>query len=277
MTTRELAHTWIDELNDEAFNAVMSVLKIFHEQSNSTKNKSLRGAWSFAADPELRGYIFSGWAKEGSADTVAFNLESLNIVMFDADVTLYAVWDKILYTVIYNVGPSDVHIPTNTAVIWEDKPLDNYATVQGRPGYTFVGWYGVAQERDANGNPIVISADSRLASTASFGDIVKELGLTDATVPTEGITLYAHYKGEITTLTYAVKPGEGKGWVSNSSDTLNVGDGVPKGSDATPDPGDEFLGWYDERGECLSREADWQDEYGSSRKLMARFEPEGTR
>ena len=194
------------------------------------------------------GYIFSGWAKEGSADTVAFNLESLNIVMFDADVTLYAVWDKILYTVIYNVGPSDVHIPTNTAVIWEDKPLDNYATVQGRPGYTFVGWYGVAQERDANGNPIVISADSRLASTASFGDIVKELGLTDATVPTEGITLYAHYKGEITTLTYAAKPGEGKGWVSNSSDTLNVGDGVPKCSYATPDPGYEFLGWYDRQG-----------------------------
>ena len=46
---------------------------------------------------------------------------------------------------------------------------------------------------------------------------------------------------------------------------------------AYPDEGFEFLGWYDERGECLSREADWQDEYGSSRKLMARFEPEGTR
>ncbi len=61
MTTRELAHTWIDELNDEAFNAVMSVLKIFHEQSNSTKNKSLRGAWSFAADPELIPLEKSAW------------------------------------------------------------------------------------------------------------------------------------------------------------------------------------------------------------------------
>ena len=41
---------------------------------------------------------------------------------------------------------------------------------------------------------------------------------------------------------------------------------------AYPDEGFSFAGWYDEVGTHVSAEADWNDEYGSSRQLTARFE-----
>ena len=40
---------------------------------------------------------------------------------------------------------------------------------------------------------------------------------------------------------------------------------------AYPDEGFAFTGWYDEVGALASREADWMDEYGTSRVLTARF------
>ena len=40
---------------------------------------------------------------------------------------------------------------------------------------------------------------------------------------------------------------------------------------AYPDVDHAFAGWFDESGACASRERDWEDEYGSSRVLTARF------
>lgn len=40
---------------------------------------------------------------------------------------------------------------------------------------------------------------------------------------------------------------------------------------AYPDNGWAFEGWYDEKGTLMSAQADWQDEYGVSRQLTARF------
>lgn len=42
---------------------------------------------------------------------------------------------------------------------------------------------------------------------------------------------------------------------------------------AVPEPGAAFKGWYDPAGALLSAEQVWQDTYGSSRVLTARFEP----
>ena len=41
---------------------------------------------------------------------------------------------------------------------------------------------------------------------------------------------------------------------------------------AYPDEGFAFAGWYNERGQLVSGETDWLDEYGTSRVLTARFE-----
>ncbi|MBQ9042571.1 MAG: hypothetical protein IJ111_07120 [Eggerthellaceae bacterium] len=41
---------------------------------------------------------------------------------------------------------------------------------------------------------------------------------------------------------------------------------------AYPDEGSAFSGWFDEAGACASREQDWQDAYGTPRRLIARFE-----
>ena len=41
---------------------------------------------------------------------------------------------------------------------------------------------------------------------------------------------------------------------------------------AYPADGYAFSGWFDESGACASRERDWQDDYGASRRLAARFE-----
>ena len=40
---------------------------------------------------------------------------------------------------------------------------------------------------------------------------------------------------------------------------------------AYPDDSHAFEGWYDQAGTLVSREADWMDEYGTSRVLTARF------
>ncbi|MBQ9045918.1 MAG: hypothetical protein IJ112_08245 [Oscillospiraceae bacterium] len=40
---------------------------------------------------------------------------------------------------------------------------------------------------------------------------------------------------------------------------------------AYPEPGASFLGWYDEQGTRISKELAFEDEYGSSRMLIARF------
>lgn len=41
---------------------------------------------------------------------------------------------------------------------------------------------------------------------------------------------------------------------------------------AYPDEGFSFAGWYDEAGVLVSQDADWMDEYGTSRVLEARFD-----
>ncbi len=41
---------------------------------------------------------------------------------------------------------------------------------------------------------------------------------------------------------------------------------------AYPDEGFSFAGWYDEAGLLVSQDADWMDEYGTSRVLEARFD-----
>ena len=43
---------------------------------------------------------------------------------------------------------------------------------------------------------------------------------------------------------------------------------------AYPDKGFAFAGWYDELGELVCSDADWMDEYGTSRVLTARFAKE---
>lgn len=40
---------------------------------------------------------------------------------------------------------------------------------------------------------------------------------------------------------------------------------------AYPAEGRAFVGWFDERGEMVFADADWQDTYGASRRLVARF------
>ena len=44
---------------------------------------------------------------------------------------------------------------------------------------------------------------------------------------------------------------------------------------AYPDEGMRFLGWYDEKGRPVSKEAEWVDAYGTSRILTARFARKG--
>lgn len=41
---------------------------------------------------------------------------------------------------------------------------------------------------------------------------------------------------------------------------------------AYPDEGKSFVGWYDESGACVNSKSVWIDEYGTSRKLTAKFE-----
>ena len=63
MSTREWAYNMIEELTEEDFNTLIGVLKVMHEHSKRIKKKSVRGAWSFAANPDLVPLEEGAWEK----------------------------------------------------------------------------------------------------------------------------------------------------------------------------------------------------------------------
>ena len=89
-----------------------------------------------ATEPVRDGYSFLGWARSSLADTPDYQLG--DIYAENADLTLYAVWKQMRFTVRYDANGGTGAPASQTKTRGEDLILAD--TVPTRSGYDFLGW-----------------------------------------------------------------------------------------------------------------------------------------
>jgi uncharacterized repeat protein (TIGR02543 family) len=177
----------------------------------------------YSPAPSLEGYSFLGWSETQGATVPDFAPGgSSSIVMADANVTLYAVFQIIpTYAVTYNANGGS-GTPTDTGVYHAgDSATVLFNVTPSRPGYNFLGW-----------------ATSSTASSPNF----TSSGASTLTVQHSNITLYAVYQ-LIPTYSVTYNVGAGSGTTSDNNmytagSTVTVQFGTPPSR-----PGYNFLGW----------------------------------
>lgn len=155
--------------------------------------------------PEKVGYTFGGWFTDEACEN-----EYTFGGAVTADITLYAKWEVIEYTVSFEgADVADITVAYNNKLT---KPVDPTSV-----GYTFGGWY----------------KDSQCENAFDFeNDVI-----------TENITLYAKWTINVYTVTFNTNEG-------SAVEPVNVdhGNKVTKPEDPTKE-GYVFGGWFTEEGE----------------------------
>jgi len=160
-----------------------------------------------SGQPTRAGYIFQGWAQSSSALTAQY--QPGGSYTTNANITLYAVWKGIPYTVTLDanggsVSPASINVTNGGAYSALPTPA--------RGGHIFDGWY-----------------------TADGGKVNK----TDTVNLTGNTTLYARWTGNSYTVTLNANGG------SVSSGSITVTNGGAYSALPTPDRSDyRFDGWY---------------------------------
>ena len=112
--------------------------------------------------PQKLGYSFEGWFLDAG-----FNSPYSNEALYDTDITVYAKWSIITYTIDYEIGSGETlngTMPTSYTV--EDNPLD-LPTVS-RENYDFVGW-----SKDA-ANGIMLDTTAKNAEDLHLKSVMRE-------------------------------------------------------------------------------------------------------
>ncbi len=89
------------------------------------------------------GYIFKGWSTSSTGTAVYISTESIitpsTFTVRESDVTLYAVWEPIKVTVIFDSNGSNDSPNPNTILVEYDSEYGTLATIE-KTGYDFLGW-----------------------------------------------------------------------------------------------------------------------------------------
>ena len=86
------------------------------------------------------GYSFLGWSQSSSAPTTAALFTAGSTFYIYEDITLYAVWSAIEYTVTYAPGTHGTFTTQITKNLHYGDPTPTAPTVTGETGWTFTGW-----------------------------------------------------------------------------------------------------------------------------------------
>ena len=178
------------------------------------------------ADPTKTGYNFTGWYSD-QALTKAYSFNAA----VTSNMTLYAGWERITYTVSFNSnGGSAV---ANQTVTWGAR-----ATKPANPtkaGYTFTGWY----------------SDSALTAAYNFSN----------TLVKSNVTLYAGWKQVTYTVSF-----NSNGASNVASQTVTWGAAATKPADPAKSEF-AFTGWYSDK--ALTKAYDFKTPVKSNMTLYA--------
>ncbi|MBR5232572.1 MAG: bacterial Ig-like domain-containing protein [Clostridia bacterium] len=161
--------------------------------------------------PTKEGYTFLGWALRSSATSPAY--EPGDTFAVDANNTLYAVWEPIGYSILFNANGGSgapvqqIKIHGQTLTLSTTKPT--------REGYTFLGW-----------------STSNTATTATY----QSGGSYTSNAPA---MLYAVWKKNTYTVSYNANGGSG----APSSQTKEYGTDLKLSTVRPTRDGYTFLGW----------------------------------
>lgn len=156
-------------------------------------------------DPSKQGYTFGGWYTEAELT----NLYEFT-TMGDSDITLYAKWNLVGFTVSFYTYNSEL---INTYVESNIEGFQIFDTAPARTGYTFIGWFDSIPAEWRTGDQL-----------------------------TGNISVYATYTAIPFTITFNVNGG-----TSVSPITQGYGTAVSEPAEPTKQ-GYEFIGWFTEVG-----------------------------
>jgi len=180
------------------------------------------------------GYLFTGWASASDAESFDYAAGS----SFEAgsraeDITLYAVWSPISYTVRFRENGGTGTMEDEVFRYDAAQELEENRFV--RAGYHFLGWN-----------------TDRKAAAAIFADGQKVLNLTaeDGTV----IDFYAVWAEDDKVILKYVSSNPDFGTVSPAAEAVAPATGDPAGSDASVHNGYKLVSWTDESGTAVGSE-----------------------
>ena len=150
--------------------------------TDSTKYTANATVTVTSTKPTRSGYAFKGWATSASGAVAYASGATFKITK---NMTLYAVWEQITYTVTYNLNGSSGTAPTDSTKYAANATVTVTSTKPTRSGYTFKGW-----------------------ATSASGAVAYASGATFKI--TKNMTLYAVWEAETTyTVTYNLNGGSG--------------------------------------------------------------------
>ncbi|WP_319507750.1 InlB B-repeat-containing protein [uncultured Methanolobus sp.] len=169
---------------------------------------------SLPTAPTKTGHTFEDWNTESDGSGTSFTTATI----VNSDITVYAVWKPISYTVTFNKNGGDVDASPTSDTADYGTSLASLPTAPTKTGHTFEGWN---TESDGSGT--------------SF---------TTSTVVTEDITVYATWQLAIYTVTFDKNSGDID--ASPSSDTADYGTTLASLPTAPTKTGHSFEGWNTE-------------------------------
>lgn len=162
-----------------------------------------------ASKPTKDGHIFQGWS---TANDNTVEYRPSDSYTANANITLYAVWKIITYTIAYNANGGS-GAPQDQIKEW-NKPINLSETKPTRQGYTFQGW-----------------------ATSSSGEV--EYQPNASYTVNENITLFAIWK----IITYTITYNANGGYDAPSSQTKEYGKSINLSTTVPKKINSEFLGW----------------------------------
>ena len=161
--------------------------------------------------PTRIGYTFMGWYdnQDYTKGTQYYNASNVRVRLFDkeSNITLYAHWKANTYTISFNANGGSGN--SSTKNVTYDGILPTIGSVPTREGYTFLGWY---------------DNQDYTKGTQYYNE--RNVPVVKKYIKTLNITLYAHWKENIYTITFNPNGGTGsmtsQSFYGNVSQTIKV-------------------------------------------------------
>ena len=137
---------------------------------------------------ERTGYTFTGWNTK--ADGSGTDYAASDAFPFSGDVTLYAKWAPITYTISYNLNDGQLASPNPTSYTADDEDITLVNPTLD--GYTFGGWTGTGLEGPTVTVTIAKGSTGDRAYTAIWRPIVEYVAYNTTTQKFDALTAPAY-------------------------------------------------------------------------------------